>query len=140
MTEYSSIYLDTAPIIYALEGVTPYTQKVQDFLFSHFENDSAFSTSSITNTEYLVFPYRNLDFQKITEFERFKSILNIKTVPADDIITKRAAEIRAKYTGIKGMDSIHLSTAIKLGCGIFLTNDKQLKQVSEIPVLLVDEL
>ena len=140
MTEYSSVYLDTAPIIYALDGVEPYTQNVQSFLFSNFENDCIFSTSSITNTEYLVFPYRKSDFQKITEYERFKSILGIKSVPADDIITKKAAEIRSKYNGIKGMDSIHIATAIKSGCDVFLTNDKQLKQISEIQVLLVSEL
>ena len=38
------------------------------------------------------------------------------------------------------MDSIHLATAIVYGCDVFLTNDKQLKQVEEINVLLVDEL
>ncbi len=31
------------------------------------------------------------------------------------------------------LDSVH-------GCDVFLTNDKQLKQVEEIHVLLVDEL
>ena len=87
-----------------------------------------------------MFPYRNSDFQKITEYERFKSILGIKSVPADDIITKKAAEIRSKYNRIKGMDSIHIATAIKSGCDLFLTNDKQLKQISEIHVLLVSEL
>ncbi len=140
MTEYNSLYLDTAPIIYALESVEPYTQNVQDFLFSHFESDCTFISSAITNAEYLVFPYRNQDFQKIMEFDRFKAILNIKMIPADEATTKRAAEIRAKYKGIKGMDSIHLATAIAYGCDVFLTNDKQLKQVQEIPVLLVDEL
>ena len=140
MTEYSSIYLDTAPIIYALESVEPYAQSVQEFLFSHFEKDSSFTSSAITNAEYLVFPYRNQDFLKIMEFERFKSILDIKMIPANEAITKRAAEIRAKYEGIRGMDSIHLATAIACGCDVFLTNDKQLKQVQEVNVLLADNL
>ena len=51
-----------------------------------------------------------------------------------------AARFLSKYKGIKGMDSIHLATAIVYGCDVFLTNDKQLKQVQEINVLLVDEL
>ena len=140
MTGLSTIYLDSDPITYALDSVVPYAQSVQDFLFFNFERNSVFVTSSITNTEYLVFPYRNLDFQKITEYERFKSILGITLISADDAITKRAAEIRAKYNGIKGMDSIHIATAIESGCDVFLTNDKQLKQVSELRALLVDEL
>ena len=42
MTEYNSLYLDTAPIIYALESVEPYTQNVQDFLILAFREQLHF--------------------------------------------------------------------------------------------------
>ena len=45
-----------------------------------------------------------------------------------------------KYQGLKGMDAIHLATAIYFKCDIFLTNDSQLHQVSEANVVLVDNL
>lgn len=38
------------------------------------------------------------------------------------------------------MDALQLASAIQNNCDVFLTNDKQLKQVQEISVLLVDEL
>ena len=99
-----------------------------------------FTTSTITNTEYLVIPYRIQDYQKIIEFERFKKTLKMRVLAADDAITKHAAQIRAKYSGIKAMDALQLASAIISGCDVFLTNDKQLRQVEEIPVLLVDDL
>ena len=139
-TDFNSIYLDTAPIIYALENVAPYAERMQEFIFSHFYDDAIFKTSTVTNTEYLVIPYRTQDFAKIMEFERFKTVLKMQVLPADNAITKRAAQIRAKYSGIKAMDALQLATAIQNNCDVFLTNDKQLKQVEEIRVLLVDDL
>ena len=69
-----------------------------------------------------------------------KKFLKLSVVLVDDSISTQAARIRAKYKGIKGMDSLQLATAIVYGCDVFLTNDKQLKQVTELNVLLVDEL
>ena len=139
-TDFNNIYIDTSPIIYMLEDVKPYSVHVQDFIISHFRNNAMFTTSTITNTEYLVIPYRIQDYQKIIEFERFKKTLKMRVLAADDAITKHAAQIRAKYSGIKAMDALQLASAIISGCDVFLTNDKQLRQVEEIPVLLVDDL
>ena len=140
MKEYKHIYLDTAPIIYALENVAPYAAAVQEFIFANFRSDALFSTSAITNTEYLVIPYKEQDNDKIKEFEQFKVILKIQVVALGDAIAKKAAQICATYSGIKTIDALHLATAIQSQCDVFLTNDKQLKQVAEINVLLVDEL
>ena len=38
------------------------------------------------------------------------------------------------------MDSLHLATSIYFGYDIFLTNDTQLRQVTETNVVLVDDL
>ena len=38
------------------------------------------------------------------------------------------------------MDAIQLATACIMGCDLFLTNDKQLKQFKEIKCIVVDEL
>ena len=38
------------------------------------------------------------------------------------------------------MDAIHIATSIYYNCDIFLTNDAQLKQVSEANILLVDDM
>ncbi|MBQ9395992.1 MAG: PIN domain-containing protein [Proteobacteria bacterium] len=123
-----------------LEDVKPYSDRVHEFVISHFRDNTIFTTSTITNTEYLVIPYRIHDYQKVIEFERLKKTLKMRVIAADDAITKSAAQIRAKYSGIKSMDALQLASAIVSGCDVFLTNDKQLRQVEEIQVLLVDNL
>ena len=67
-----------------------------------------------------------------------KSLFQI--IEPNRAITKIAAKLRAKYKGLKGMDAIHIATSIYYNCDIFLTNDAQLKQVSEANILLVDDM
>lgn len=38
------------------------------------------------------------------------------------------------------MDAIHIATSIYYSCDIFLTNNSQLRQVSETNILLVDDM
>ena len=140
MTGYRQIYFDTTPLIYYLDSFQPYAHKVRSFIAESLSQESSFITSTIVNTEYLAIPFREQDYEKVMEFERFKQILNLEVISVDNSVSTQAARIRAKYRGIKGMDSIHLATAIIQGCDVFLTNDKQLKQIEEIKVLLVDDL
>ncbi len=47
------------------------------------------------------------------------------------------SELRAKYPQIKAPDAMHLSVAIASGADAFLTNDRALECVKEIPILLL---
>lgn len=132
MTVYKKIYLDTAPIIYFLERIEPQFNIVRDIIYRHIENDAEFFTSTVTNMEYLVLPLREHAAIKISNFEAFKRLLKIRVLPVDDVISTRAAHIKADYAGIKGMDAVHIATCICANCDAFITNDKQLKQISEI--------
>jgi predicted nucleic acid-binding protein len=57
----------------------------------------------------------------------------------DAVVGESAATIRAKYN-FKLPDALQIATAIAAGCEAFLTNDVQLKRVSELRVLVVGEL
>lgn len=48
------------------------------------------------------------------------------------------AQLRAKYPSIKPPDAIHLATAISAGVDGFLTNDKDLMKVEELPIMMLD--
>ena len=136
----AKIYFDTTPLIYFLDDEKPFSDKVALFIFNHQEEDDFFITSSITDTEYLVFPYRQNDNEKIANYEMFLKDFQFQILEPNRAITRLAAKIRAKYLGIKGMDALHLATSIYFNSDIFLTNDAQLKQVSEANVVLVDDL
>ena len=140
MTGYNSIYLDSAPIIYYLDDCAPYKAVVWKVIEDGIRRGARFFSSTLLNTEYLVLPFRLGKTEKIADFASFKSFLKLTTIYATDIITTNAARLRAKYAGLKGMDAIHLATALFTQCDMFLTNDKQLSQVTEIPVVLLDTL
>lgn len=136
----SKTYFDTTPLIYFLDDEKPFSDKVAAFIFDHQDEDDFYLTSTITDTEYLVFPYKTENKDKIQAYENFLSDFGFQIVEPNRAITKQAAKLRAKYPGLKGMDSIHLATSIYFNCDSFLTNDTQLRQVTEANVVLVDDL
>ncbi len=137
MTVSSRVYLDTAPIVYYLNMHDRYFSCVENF-FS--QNRARFFSSTLTEMEYLIVPYRNRDKEQIDEFRMFVASmpLNIQTVTRE--ISDKAAQIRAAYPHFKAIDALHLATACLCECDVFFTNDKQLRQFTEIECLLVDDL
>ena len=73
-------------------------------------------------------------------FNTLKKILNIESIELTEKISMIAVNLRTKYKNIKPLDSIHLASAISAGCDVFFTNDKQLKQVSELNILYLSDL
>ena len=136
----SRIFVDTAPFIYALESNIKYSAKVQNMFAYYYNSFTPLFTSFLTFTEYCVVPYKENNLRKITDFESFISDAEIKILGLTKEIAEYASFIRAKYQGIKAMDALQLASAIQNHCDVFLTNDKQLRQVEEIKILLVDDL
>ncbi len=97
-------------------------------------------TSTITITEYLTYPYHEKNFTLINSFYAFVSDMDILIKDIDGRIAEKAAQIRAEYRFFKTMDALQLATACIMGCDLFLTNDKQLKQFKDIKCVTVDEL
>lgn len=137
---YSKIYLDTAPIIYFLENNPFYALKMQDFLQSAVLAQNQFATSVLTNLEYLPKPMKENKNDLILAYNSLKKFLKIDFIAVNEEISMISVHLRVKYSGLKPLDSIHLASAIFSGCDAFLTNDKQLKQVSEIEILYLEEL
>ena len=59
-------------------------------------------------------------------------------IPIDAPIAEKAAELRAKYL-IKTPDALQLATVILSVCEAFLTNDKGLRRVSELLIIILDD-
>ena len=136
----SRIYVDTAPFIYFLEKSALYFDVARSFFIDCKNQSIQLFTSTVTIEEFCVYPLSHNDRQAIVNFETFLNGMNINVVPVDKSIALKAAEIRAKYTGFKALDAIHLATATLTNCDAFITNDKQLLQIKEIPVHSMDML
>lgn len=136
----SKLYLDTAPFIYFLEKSSLYFDQIRNFFIECKNRNIPLFTSAITIEEYCVFPLSQKNKQAVFNFDTFLNGMNVDVVPADKSIAMKAAEIRAKYKGFKALDAVHLATAILNECTAFITNDKQLSQIQEIPVFTMNNL
>lgn len=139
VTGYKKVFLDTTPIIYFLDEDINYAEKVKNIFYEFLEKDKPMVTSAITCTEYMIYPYRMGNEEKINAFLEFLTDCNIPMCPIDTRIAMKAAKIRAEYKDFKTMDSLQLAVACVQGCDLFLTNDKQLRQFKEIKCVTVDE-
>ena len=132
------IFLDTAPLIYYIEGNNVYVQKLNE-LFS-VQNHCRFITSVITLSEVLVMPLREGNTRLAKQYE---SILtqaeNIDIYEINIHIAKESARLRAKYT-LKTPDAIQLATAQYCSVDYFLTHDLRLKSVSGLNILTLSDL
>jgi len=80
----------------------------------------------------------NTDYEK-AYVEMLINSNGIDLIPVSIAIARHAAQLRARHN-LRTPDAIHVATALEAGCQAFLTDDLGLKRVSEIRVLVLDEL
>jgi predicted nucleic acid-binding protein len=135
-----SIFLDTAPVIYYVENNPRYDDLVKE-IFARIDNGSLEAvTSPVTLSECLVAPYLlgltalRQDFVDLIVSGRNTAFMHISLDSA-----LRAAELRARYN-LTLLDALQVSVALTAGCDAFLTNDIMLRRVTELRVLVLDDM
>ena len=134
------VALDTAPLIYFIEEHPDFLPIVAPFFEALDRGDLEVVTSTITLLEVLVHPLRESNHEALQKYRDV--LINAQGMTLVDVsadIAVMASSLRASY-GIKTPDAILIATAIQNGAAAFLTNDRALKQVAEIQVLIVQEL
>lgn len=139
MKDFKKIFLDTSPVIYFMDGDSPFREKTLKILAPFLSSDICLVTSVITEAEYLTYHYKRGNNDAVKNFWDFISSTPILLYPIRADISERAARIRADYPSFKLPDALQLATACISGCDLFLTNDKQLKQFKEIPCMTIEE-
>jgi len=91
-------------------------------------------------TETLTKPLKVAD--KAVE-QAYRSLLqnteHITLISVTDQVAERAAHLRAQYN-LRTPDALHVAAAIDQSCDAFLTNDFTLRRITELRVLVLDEL
>jgi len=132
--------LDTAPFIYFLERNPAYVTVVREVVRRISTGVLSGHTSTITLTEVLVQPLRLGNAALAQRYRRFLSrSRNLSLEPISASVAERAADLRARY-GLRTPDALQVAAALGAGCDAFLTNDGQLQRVTELRVLVLDEL
>ncbi|MBP5567746.1 MAG: PIN domain-containing protein [Treponema sp.] len=134
------VFIDTNPLIYLLGQKEPFCSKVLKFMSDCIADGSEFYTSTITDVEYLVKPLENNDLDQIEKYRDYLKKLEFVKCFISEQIAERAAKIRAKYTDIKLADALQIAASLDCNCDVFLTNDKQLKQITEVDVVYLGDL
>lgn len=133
-----TVFVDTAPFIYLMEGAGPRADKVGRLLEQSTERRVAWVTSLVTYMELLVLPAR----KGLTALEgKYRDFLTnseqVSLHPIDLSVADAAVEIRARY-GLKTPDAIQLATARLCGADYVLTNDRDWRMVRDLPIISVD--
>lgn len=134
------IFIDTNPFIYLLGKQYPFYDKVLKFMADGILDDAEFYTSTVTDSEFLVKPFADNDIKQAENYKEFLKKLDFLKCFISEQIAEFAAKIRAKYPDIKLADAFQLAACLDCNCNEFLTNDKQLKQVSEVNVIYLSDL
>ncbi len=127
------VYFDSAPLIYLVEGIPPYAEKLAQRLSSE---EIVQVCSDLTRLECRVKPLRDGEAALLAAFDSYFAEIITETIPLTRAVIDRATKLRANF-GFKTPDAIHLACAIVAKCDLFLTNDNQLKKQNEIAIELV---
>lgn len=131
--------IDTAPIIYFVEKHHLYLNVLRPVFAAIETGEIEAITSTITLLEVLVHPLRT---NNLTLAKKYKDILlssdHFTTFEILHGISEKSASLRAKY-GIKTPDALQIANAVFHSAHKFVTNDTDLKKVTDIEILVVDD-
>lgn len=136
----TTVGFDTSPIIYLIEANPRYDVLVTEIFRRIDQGIMTGFTSVITLTEVLTQPLK----QNQTRLqEEYRNLLlysaNFHTLPINEEVASQAAGLRAQY-GLRTPDAMQIALAKTATCQVFLTNDRGLERVTDVNVLVLDEL
>ena len=136
----SLLFLDTAPVIYQVEQNPAYSA-LAGAVFREIDAGRVGAvTSPVTLAECLVHPYKLAEVARMQAFTALITVgRNTQFVAFDQVIAQKAAELRARYNLLLP-DAFQAATALVAGCDAFLSNDRGLQRVTELKVLVLDDL
>jgi predicted nucleic acid-binding protein len=132
--------LDTAPLIYFTEENGPYSELVDPFFQAIGNGELRVVTSVMTLLEVLVRPIRDGDLKLAQTYREFLlNTTNVRMYNISQKVAEEAARLRA-FHRIRTPDSIQLATAMYAKATFFLTNDIVLGSLSNLKIIVLDDL
>ncbi|MCS6950909.1 MAG: PIN domain-containing protein [bacterium] len=134
------VFLDTAPLIFYAERHPIYFQLVEPVFVAIDSGQVQAVTSVVTLAECLVHPYmKGLTELQQVYYDLITAGNNTLFTLQDAEMGRIAAQIRARYR-VALLDALQIATALQTDCDALLTNDRDLKRVQEIHIVVVEEI
>jgi len=133
------VAIDTGPFIYYIEENRRFLSACEALFVPVQKGKREIVTSIVTLLEVLVHPFRRgrrdlaLMYRNLLLNSEGVTIVNLSP-----LIAEEAAKLRAQYD-ILTPDAIQVATAIVSGSSSFVTSDKKLKRIKNIPVVHIGE-
>ena len=140
LKRHRRIGLDTSVFIYHAEANPDYVDLAGE-VFAWLERPHHTAvTSTITMTELLVHPYRTGIEALLNQYYSLLSVFpNLDWVSPDLPIADTAAQLHAQHR-FRTPDALQLATAIRREATGFLTNDGDLRRVTDVEVVTLEQL
>lgn len=136
-----SLFIDTAPFIYFIEAHATFGPMVKSLFDAIGKGRINAFSSVITLVEVLPKPVQagNDELVRlfITHLKHGKNMTLLNITPN---IAERAGRLRGTYPALKSMDAIQIAAALEAGADALLTNHKRLRQIQELPVIVISEI
>lgn len=136
----SRLGFDTSPIIYFVERNPKYLDLVREIIRRVDRGEIEGRSSVVTLTEVLTKPKQSGDAAIEAEY---RSLLlnsrNFRLLPITTDVAELAADLRGRYN-IRTPDALQIAAALIVGCQAFVTNDTALRRVTDLKILVLDQL
>jgi predicted nucleic acid-binding protein len=134
------VAIDTAIVIHFAERSERYVEAVRPLFEAADRGDVGLVTSAVTLLEVLVVPYRVGDSALARRYEALLTrSRGLTLVDLDRPILRAAAHLRATH-GVRTRDALQLAAGLSGRCGAFLTNDRRLPSLPNLPVFQLRDL
>lgn len=131
--------LDTSPFIYHIEGRSRFAEPA-GVVFDELARGALDGvTSVLTLMELVVRPLQMGRRDVADEYETLvANYPNLVIANVDRTTARRAAELRAVYR-LRSPDALQIAACLQAGADLFVTNDRDLRRVKEIEVILLED-
>jgi predicted nucleic acid-binding protein len=126
------LLLDSAPIIYTLEGHPKYGPRFQPLFETHARGSLRFAVTTVTIAEVLTGPFAAGDEALA---RRYRSILESwQVIALDSAIAESAARLRG-LLHLKLADAVQVASALAINADALVTHDRDFSRVSALRVI-----
>lgn len=132
LPEHPLLLLDSAPIIYFLEGHPKFGPRLQPLFEEHANGRVRFAVTTITIVEVLTGP---LSAGEESLVRRYRNLLESwEVVALDGEIAESAARIRAAFR-LKLGDAVQVASALAVNADALVTHDRDFTTVRSLRII-----
>jgi predicted nucleic acid-binding protein len=128
--------LDTAVFIYYIEENEAFLPLVASIFEEVAAGRREVVTSSLTLLEVLALPYRAGNLALADRYEAYLSrSRGVRLMDIGRAELRMAAQLRSVHPSVRTPDALQLATALSAGCETFVTNDRDLPDLTGLKVI-----